>query len=81
MKKVIKASTSINKAKVVLKKAKELMDFLDETPAGFLEEYDLVQLYEELVETIPGLSFAINSDSYDEDDVYDEDDDMRYFVD
>ena len=61
MKKVIKASTSTNKAKAILKKAKELMNMLDAASDRFLNEHDLMPLYDELVETIPGLSRSISS--------------------
>ena len=68
MKKMVKASAgddkaiAMQKARLIKTKAQELLDAMEMTPEGFLEANDLMQLYDELIDTIPALDFAINSD-------------------
>lgn len=50
-----------NKANKILSAAKNLLDLMEDTPSGFLDNNDLGSLYEELVETIPAFQFAIRS--------------------
>jgi len=67
MKKMIKASAAddkaiaMQKARVIKTKAQELLDVMENTPEGFLDANDLMQLYDELIDTLPALDFAINS--------------------
>lgn len=66
MKKVVKASVSYEaahrKAEKILKESKLLLDLLESTPESFLENNDLMSLYDELIETIPALDFMIKTD-------------------
>ena len=64
---IVKASTAedraYSKARGILKAMQDLFDRLEDTPSGFVDANDLGPLYEELVDAIPALSFAIKSDS------------------
>ena len=65
MKKVIKASIERDQAykhaNIILRKAQDLLDALDNTPSGFVDSNDLADLYQSLIDDIPALSFAISS--------------------
>ncbi len=69
MKKVINSSISISyeeahrKASKILRAAQSLLDLMDDTPYGFLDNNDLGVLYNELVDTIPSLSRSIDNGS------------------
>jgi len=55
----IKASDSLDKSKLgkIITKMKELLDVMEDTPSGFLDEHDLGELYERLIEDIPAASW------------------------
>lgn len=57
------AATNTDKARKILKAGKDLLNLLEETPEGFLKDNDLQQLYDELIEVLPALDFAINDGS------------------
>lgn len=66
MKKVIKATSiaqeqALKHARKILTCGKQLFDLLEESPEGLIESADLNTLYDELVETLPALDFAIKS--------------------
>ena len=65
MKKVIKASVSyemaLRKASKILKLSQALLNEMDSAPAGLVENNDLFGLYDELINTIPELSRAIDN--------------------
>ena len=69
MKKFVVAAGSADKdviykkAERILKSAKDLLDYMEDTPSGFLDNNDLGDLYEELIETIPAFQIAIRSKS------------------
>lgn len=67
MKRVIKAASERDKliasAEKIFKTAQQLLDLMDDADEAFLENNDLMPLYEELIETLPALSMAIKSDS------------------
>lgn len=67
MKRVVKASGDYvaysRHANKVLSKMKELLNAIEDAPEGFLEEYSgygIDTIYDELIEDIPALDFAIN---------------------
>lgn len=49
------------KAEKILKASKELLDMMEDTPSGFLDNNDLGDLYEELIETIPAFQMTVRS--------------------
>ena len=53
------------KAQKILKLAQALLDEMDSADTELLENNDLMPLYDELIDAIPTLSFAINSKSLD----------------
>ena len=53
------------KAQKILKLAQALLDEMDSADTELLENNDLMPLYDELIDAIPALSFAINSKSLD----------------
>ena len=53
------------KAQKILKPAQALLDEMDSADTELLENNDLMPLYDELIDVIPALSFAINSKSLD----------------
>lgn len=65
MKTVIRASASYElsyrKAEKILKASKTLLDLMDSSPEGLLENNDLMPLYDELIETIPALDLMIKT--------------------
>ena len=68
MKKMIKSSSdeyakAENHAKTIKKYGQLLLDAMENTPSGFLDANDLGPLYEELIEVLPSLDFAIKSES------------------
>ena len=65
MKKIVSASTDTmeRKARNILRKAQDLLDEMDVAPSELIRYNDLSDLYDELIETIPALSFAIKSGS------------------
>lgn len=68
MKKMIKSSSdgyveAMKHAKTIKKYGQLLLDAMENTPSGFLDANDLGPLYEELIEVLPSLDFAINSGS------------------
>lgn len=64
---VVAASTdkdfAYRRAERILKLSKELLDAMEDTPHGFLDNNDLGSLYEELVETIPAFQMAVRGKS------------------
>lgn len=68
MKKIVRASSqeylkAVTHAKTIKKYGQLLLDAMENTPSGFLDANDLGPLYEELIEVLPSLDFAINSGS------------------
>lgn len=66
MKKMIRAASAdqdraMECARKIYSKSKELFDVLEDTPSGFLDANDLGPLYEELLDVIPAIAFAIKS--------------------
>lgn len=66
MRKIIRAaytdeSKAYTKAKRIQQAASNLLDIMEDTPSGFLDNNDLGPLYEELLETIQTLDYAIES--------------------
>lgn len=49
------------KAEKILKASKELLDMMEDTPELFLQYNDLMDLYDELIETIPAFQMAVRS--------------------
>lgn len=49
------------KAEKILKASKELLDMLEDTPEDFLQNNDLIDLYDELIEVIPAFQMAVKS--------------------
>lgn len=62
--KKITISASIDKSskgEKILKAAKNLLDLLEDTEEDFLEDNDLMDLYDELIETIPAFQMSIRT--------------------
>lgn len=65
MRKVIKASSvaqeeALNRARKIKARASELFDLLEDAPEGFVDNNGLGILYDELLEVLPLLTYAIN---------------------
>lgn len=70
MKRVIKAASiaqneALDRARKIKVKAQELFDIMEDSPSGFLDANDLGVLYDELIDVLPGLDFAIKSNTVD----------------
>lgn len=64
MKRIVTAASderAYRRAERILKLAKELLDAMEDTSSGFVDNNDLGDLYEELIETIPAFQMAIRS--------------------
>ena len=57
------ADSMERKAQKILKASQDLLDMLEDTPDGFLENNDLGDLYDELIETIPAFAMIVRSKS------------------
>lgn len=69
MKRVVTASAdekTYRRAERILKLSKELLDAMEDTPSGFIDNNDLGDLYEELIDVIPAFQLAIRSKSLDD---------------
>lgn len=67
MKRIVKASNNhvpySRHADKILSKMKDLLNAIEDAPDGFLEEYSgygIDTIYDELIEDVPALDFAIN---------------------
>lgn len=67
MKRVVMSATDRDRVykdgERILKLSKELLDLLDSTSDSFVENNDLLGLYDELIETIPAFQMALRTRS------------------
>lgn len=66
MKRVVKANKLLSmdetKARLILKKSKELFDILDDSAEGFVKEFDIGDLYDALADGIRAITYRLDEE-------------------
>ena len=66
MKRIVRASKLLSmdetKAKQILRKSKELFDLMEDAREGFVEEFDIGDLYDTLADSIRAITYRLEEE-------------------